>query len=59
MLQNNKWITEKIKEEIKKYRQMTTKKTMTQNLQDVTKTSKREVLAIHSYLKKQEKSQTA
>ena len=57
MLLNSQWITEEIKEEIKKYLETTdNENTMTQNLWDATKAGLRGTFtAIHSHLKKQEK----
>ena len=59
MLLNNQWITEEIKEEIKKYLETNQKESkMIQNLWDVAKTIVRwKFIAIQSYLWKQEKSQ--
>ena len=59
MLLNNQWITEEIKEEIKKNLETNdNKNTMTQNLWDAAKAVLRgKFIAIQSYLKKQEKSQ--
>ena len=59
MLLNNQWITEEIKEEIKKYLEThDNKNVMIQNLWDAAKAVLREkFIAIQSYLKKQEKSQ--
>ena len=58
MLLNNQWITKKIKKEIKKYLETNDKKTRMQNLLDAAKEVLRgKFIAIHSYLKKQEKSQ--
>ena len=58
-LLNNQWITEEIKEEIKKYLETNeNKSTMIQNLWDTAKTVLRgKFIAIQSYLRKQEKSQ--
>ena len=57
MLLNNHWITEEIKEEIKKYLE-TNENTMIQNLRDLSKDAlKGQFIAIESYLRKQEKSQ--
>ena len=60
MLLNNQLITEEIKEEIQKNIQTTKNETtMVQNLQDVLKpVLGGKFIAIQSYLKKQEKSQT-
>ena len=60
ILPNNQWITEEIKEEIKKYLQTNdNKNTMIQNLWDTAKAVLRgKFVAIQSYLRKQEKSQT-
>ena len=59
MLLNNQWVTEEIKEEIKKYLETNENKSTTiQNLWDTAKavlTGK--FIAIESYLRKQEKSQ--
>ena len=59
MLLNNQWITEEIKEEIKKYIETNDNKNMmTHNLQGAAKAVLRgKFIAIQSYLKKQEKSQ--
>ena len=59
MLLNNQWITEEIKEEIKKYLKTNgNENTMTQNLWDAAiAVLRRKFTAIQSYLKKQEKSQ--
>ena len=59
MLLNNQWITEQIKEEIKKYLETNdNKNTMIQNLWDAAKAVQRgKFIAIQSYLRKQEKSQ--
>ena len=59
MLLNNQEITEEIKEEIKKYLETNdNENTMIQNLWDEEKAFIRgKVIAIQSYLKKQEKSQ--
>ena len=59
MLLNNQWITEEIKEEIKKYIETNdNKNTMTQNLWDAAEAVLRgKFIAIQSHLKKQEKSQ--
>ena len=59
MLLNNQWITEKIKEEIKKYLEVNENETtMIQILWDTAKTVLRgKLIAIKSYLRKQEKSQ--
>ena len=57
MLLNNQWITEEIKEEIKKYLETNDNKNMTiQNLWDAAKTVLRgKFIAIQCYLKKQKK----
>ena len=59
MLLNNQWITEEIKEEIKKYLETNENKNrMIQNLWDTAKAVLRgKFIAIQSYLRKQEKSQ--
>ena len=59
MLLNNQWITEEIKEEIKKYLEANdNKETTLQNLWDAAKAILRgKFIAIQAYLKKQEKSQ--
>ena len=59
MLLNRQWITEEIKEEIKKYLETNeNESTMTQNLWDAAKAVLRgKFIAIHSCLRKQEKSQ--
>ena len=59
MLLNDQWITEEIKEEIKKYPETNdNKNTMIQNLWDAAKVILRgKFIAIQAYLKKQEKSQ--
>ena len=59
MLLNNQWITEDIKEEIKKYLETNeNENTMIQNLWDAAKAVLRgKFIAIQSYLRKQEKSQ--
>ena len=59
-LLNNQEITEEIREEIKKYLDTNdNENTMTQNLWDAAKAVLRgKFIAIQSYLKKQEKSQT-
>ena len=59
MLLNNQWITEEIKEEIKKYLQTNENESiMIQNLWDAAKAILRvKFIAIQSYLRKQEKSQ--
>ena len=59
MLLNNQWITEEIKEEIKKYLETNdNENTTTQNLWDAAKAVLRgKFIAIQSYLRKQEKSQ--
>ena len=60
MLLNNQEIAEEIKEEIRKYLETNDKEnTMIQNLWDAAKAIlSRKLIAIQSYLKKQEKSQT-
>ena len=60
MLLNYQEITEEIKEEIKKYLETNDNgDTTTQNLRDAAKAVlKGKFIAIQSYLKKQEKSQT-
>ena len=60
MLLNSQWITEEIKEEIKKYPEINEHETtMIQILQDPAKAVLRgKLIAIKSYLRKQEKSQT-
>ena len=59
MLLNNQEITQEIKEEIKKYLETNgNENTITQNLWDAAKAVLRgRFIAIHFYLKKQEKSQ--
>ena len=59
MLPNNQWITEEIKEEIKKYLEANDKKGMTiQNLWDAAKAILRgKFIAIQAHLRKQEKAQ--
>ena len=59
MLLNNQEITEKIKEEIKKYLETNDNENMTtQNLWDAAKAVLTwNIIAIHAYLRKQEKSQ--
>ena len=59
MLLNNQWITEEIKEEIKKYLETNdNKNTMIQNLCDAAKAVLRgKFIAIQAYLRRQEKSQ--
>ena len=59
MLLNNQWITEEIKEEIKKFVETNENENMmTQNLWDAAKTFLRgKFKATQSYLRKQEKSQ--
>ena len=56
---NNQWIIEEIKEEIKRYLETNDNKdTTTQNLGDKAKAVLRgKFIAIHSYLKKEEKAQ--
>ena len=58
ILLNNQWITEEIKEEIKKYLETNdNKNTMIQNLWDAAKAFLRgKFIAVQSYLRKQEKS---
>ena len=60
MLLNNQWITEEIKVEIKIYLETNdNENTTTQNLWDeVKEVLRRKFIAIQSYLRKQEKSQT-
>ena len=59
MLLNNQWITEEIKEEIKKYLEANANKNRTvQNLWDTAKADLRgKFIVIQAYLRKQEKSQ--
>ena len=59
MLLNNQWITEEIKEEIKKYLEANDNKDMTlQNLWDAAKAVLRgKFIAIQAHLRKQEKAQ--
>ena len=59
MLLNNKWITEEIKEEIKKYLEANDSKDMShQNLQDAAKAILRgKFIAIQAHFRKQEKAQ--
>ena len=59
MLLNNKWITEEIKEEIKKYLEANDNEDTTfQNLWDATKAVLRgKIIAIEAHLRKQEKPQ--
>ena len=59
MLLNNQWITEEIKEEIKKYLAANDSKGMTlQNLSDTAKAVLRgKFIAIQAHLRKQEKAQ--
>ena len=59
MLLNNQWITEEIKEEIKKYLEANDNKDTTlQNLRDSAKAIPREkFIAIQAHLRKQEKAQ--
>ena len=59
MLLNNQWITEEIKEEIKKYLEANDNKDMTlQNLWDAAKAVLRgKLIAIQAYLRKQKKAQ--
>ena len=60
MLLNNQWITEEIKEVIKKYLETNeNENTMLQNLWDTARAVLRQkFIAIQSYLRKQEKSRT-
>ena len=60
MLLNNQEITEEIKEEIQKYLETNDNENMTiQNVCDAAKAVLRgKFITVHSYLKKQEKSQT-
>ena len=59
MLLNNQWVTEEIKEEIKKYLETNDNKNMTiQNLWDAAKAALTgKFIAINAYSRKQEKSQ--
>ena len=59
MLLNNKWVTEEIKEQIKKYLEANDNKDMTlQNLWDAAKAVLRgKFIAIQAHLRKQEKAQ--
>ena len=59
MLLNKQWLTEEIKEEIKRYLETNDNKDkIIQNLGDTAKAFlRREYIAIQSYLRKQEKSQ--
>ena len=59
MLLNNQWVTEKIKEEIKKYLENhENENTMIQNLLDTAKAVLRgKSIAVQAYLRKQEKYQ--
>ena len=59
MLLNNQWITEEIKEEIRKYLEANDNKDMTlQNLWDAAKAVlRRKFIAIQAHLRKQEKAQ--
>ena len=59
MLLNNQWVTEEIKEEIKKYLETNdNENTINQNLWDTAKAVLRwKFIEVQSYLKKQEKSQ--
>ena len=59
MLLNNQWITEEIKEEIKKYLEVNdSKHTTLQNLWDAEKAVLRgKFIAIQAYLRKQDKAQ--
>ena len=56
---NNQWITEEIKEKIKKYLEITDiENMMTQNLWDLAKAVlRRKIMEVQSYLRKEEKSQ--
>ena len=60
MILHNQWVTEEIKQEIKKYLEKNDyENTMIQNLWDAAKAVLRgKFIAIQSYLRKQEKSQT-
>ena len=60
MLLNSQWISKEIKEEIEKYLERNeSESTMIQNLKHAEKAVLRgKFIAIQSYLKKQEKSQT-
>ena len=59
MFLNNQEVTEEIKEEIKKHLETNDNENMIQNLWDAAKAVLRgKFIAIQSYLKKQEKSQT-
>ena len=59
MLLNNQWVTEEVKEEIKKYLEANDNEDMTlQNLWGVAKAVLRgKIIAIQAYLRKQEKAQ--
>ena len=59
MLLNNEWVTNEIKEKIKKYLETNeNENTMIQNLKDTAKAVLRgKLIAIQVYLKKKEKSQ--
>ena len=61
MLLNNQWITEKIKDEIKKYLAANDNKyTTLQNLWDAVKAVLRgKFIALQAHLRKQEESQTS
>ena len=55
MLLNNQWITEEIRQEIKKYLEVNNKDTTIQNLCDVaTAILRGKYIAIQAYLRKQE-----
>ena len=60
MLLNNQWLTEEIKEEIRKYLETNENEYLTiQNLWDAAKAVlKGKFIAIQAYCRKQEKSQT-
>ena len=59
MLLSNQWITEEIKEEIKKYLESNDKDTTLQNLWDAAKAVLRgKFIAIQAYLRKPKKAQT-
>ena len=61
MLLNNEWITEENKEEIKDYLETNENESTTiQNLWNTAKVvRRRKFIAVQSYLRKQEKSQTS
>ena len=61
MLLNSQWVSEEIKEKIKKYLEMNKNgNTMIQNIWDTTKAVLRGMFkVIQAYLRKQEKSQSA